>query len=132
MSKTKALRRVVVETIHSVAPTLPVYHKRAPDNAPFPYGVYDLRRVDLNDLSRDDYTIELNLWDHASDSTRVDELADLIEEAFNAVNLPQEDILPTFYRVTRYPVEDADKDIQRVLVECQAQLYTITSQEEES
>lgn len=128
MSKTADLRLLITAQLSTVSGA--VYYRRAPDDAAHPYAVYDLSRVDLGDLSRDDFTLTVDLWDHDTDQKAVDDLADQIEELFNNSNLPQTTILPTFFREARYPVEDPDKDLQHLQLTFLVELYTLPSQEE--
>lgn len=112
MSKTIELRKVVTSQLATV--TGQTYYMQAPSDAVYPYKTYTLSRVDLNDMTRDDYELTVDLWDKTADTKRLDEMADQIEEVFGGVNLPNDKILPTFFRSNRYPVEDPDKDIQHI------------------
>ena len=89
-----------------------------------PYKTFELSRALLGDLARDDIDLCVDVWDRHPDSKRADEIADAIEALFNAENLPQETILPTFFRDTRYPVDDEDKTIQHVQLHFIIQNYT--------
>lgn len=124
MSKTPDLRRLVTAQIKSLG--IEAYHHRAPVDAAFPYASYDLSRIDLQDLSRDDYELTVDLWDLTDNPTRLEELADAMEEKLNAANLPQDSILPTFFRGSRLPIDDPDPMIRRIELTFQVQLYTKT------
>lgn len=121
MSKTADLRKLIVEKLVAVIPR--VYYRRAPNNAGMPYATFELQRANLGDLARDDLDLCVDLWDNARSPKAVDGLADKIEAVFHAANLPQDRILPTFYRESRYPVDDPDKDYQHLQLHFQVQLY---------
>lgn len=122
MGKTADLRRLAKAKLDMLPGE--TYYKNAPADAAFPCKTFTLRRVNLGDLSRFDYTMQVDVWDIADDPKQADEIADEMEDALNAANLPQETILPTFYREARYPVDDPDKSIQHVQLEFSVQLYT--------
>lgn len=122
MSKTADLRKLITSQLNQTNGT--TYHRTAPNDAVEPYKVYTLSRVDLGDLSRDDYTLTVDVWDRANDPRTVEELCDQIEDQLNAANLPQNSILPTIFRESRYPVEEQDKEIQHEQLTFSVQLYT--------
>lgn len=122
MSKTADLRQLIVEQLKTVPGG--VYHRLAPDDAAYPYKVFTLQRVALGDLSRDDYTLCVDIWDKSLDPKTAEQIADNLSDLFNAANLPRQRILPTFFREDCYPVEDADKDIIHYQTHFSVQLYT--------
>ena len=121
MSKTADLRELITTQLNSVDGG--TYHRRAPNDAAFPYKTYALTRVDLGDLSRDDFMLEVDVWDHSDDAKTVEAIADEVEAMFNDANLPQSTILPTFFRESRIPVDDPDKDIQHIRLAFLVELY---------
>lgn len=122
MSKTADLRKLINAQMNTIMGE--TYHRRAKPDANYPYKTFTLSRVDLNDPARDDFELMVDIWDHATDSKAVDEIADQLEELFNCNNLPQGTILPTFYKSSRYPVDDPDKDIQHVQMTFLVEMYT--------
>ena len=56
-------------------------------------------------------------------TTAIDNLADSVEDLFHTENLPQENVLPTFYKIDRKSVDDPDKSIKHRLVRFQIQNY---------
>ncbi len=123
MGKTADLRKLIIAQLNTL--TGSTYYRRAPSTAGYPYKVFDLSRVDLGDPTRDDFELQVDIWDHAADPKAVDEIADQMEILFNGKNLPQPTILPTFFKSSRYPVEDPDKDIQHTQLTFLVELYTI-------
>ena len=67
----------------------------------------------------------VDLWDKGKDTSRIEDLADQIEEMFNAANLPGESVLPTFYRISRKPIDDEDKTLMRRQLKFQIQNYYV-------
>ena len=122
MGKTNALKEIIQSKIISVASC---YYRMADPEALFPHAVYDFETIDLGDINRDDLILILDLWDKGNDTSRIEEMADQIEEMFNAANLPNEEVLPTFYRISRKPIDDEDKTIMRRQLKFQIQNYYI-------
>lgn len=121
MSKIKSLRELIVEQLRRVPGG--TYHRIAPNNAEYPYKVYTLQRFNLSDLSRTDYDLCVDVWDRGDDPQQAENIADALADAFNAANLPSEDILPTFFRENGYPVEDPDKKLIHYQMHFSVQMY---------
>lgn len=124
MGKTADLRKLITTQLNTL--TGATYYRRAPVDAVNPYKTFDLSRVELGDISRDDFELQVDIWDHAADPKAVDAIADALEALFNANNLPQSTILPTFFRSARYPIDESDKDIQHLQLTFLVELYTTT------
>lgn len=122
MSKTNSLRKIIQSNIDSV---VSCYYRMADPGALYPHAVYDFENIDLGDINRDDLILIVDLWDKGNDTSRLEEMADQIEEKFNAANLPNEEVLPTFYRISRKPIDDEDKTIMRRQLKFQIQNYYI-------
>ena len=121
MSKTKDLRKVIQTYLLTVCDN--VFYETAPDDQMYPHIVWNLTRVDLGDIHRDDYILDVDLWDRDTDAKDIDDTADAIEAMFNANNDPQETILPTFFRIDRKNVMDEDKRIKHRIISFQIQNY---------
>lgn len=122
MSKTLALRKIIKSNIDSVVKS---YYRIADAKALFPHAVYDFENIDLGDIHRDDLILIVDLWGKGNDTSQIEEMADQLEKIFNAANLPGEDVLPTFYRVSRQPIDDEDKTLIRRQLKFQIQNYDI-------
>lgn len=122
MSKTAALRKLVRTQLQTVQGE--TYHKNATKDAVFPYKVYTLESVSFTD-ARDDYDLCVDVWDKGQDQKVVEEIADQIESLLQEANLPQPDILPTFFRESRYNLDDPDKTLQHIQLHFLVQLYEI-------
>lgn len=118
--KTKALRKLIASKLRSVQG--PTYHRIASDTADYPYKVYTLKNVSYVDV-RDDFDLCIDLYYRGDDKSILDDLADEIEEMFDNVNMPQDSILPTFFRDSRVCVEDSDKTLQHIQMHFHVQMY---------
>ena len=103
--------------------TANVYHEIANEKQLYPHIVFEFRRIDLGDLWRQDYILEVDIWDKQDSSQRVDDLADQVENLLQAENLPQTNVLPTFYLINRQNIPDEDKEIKHRRVQFQIQNY---------
>lgn len=91
----------------------------------YPYAVYDFESIDLGDIYRDDLILVIDIWGKGNDTAVLEDIADKLETVFNAANLPGEEILPTFYRVGRKPIDDEDKTLIRRQLKFQIQNYYV-------
>ena len=119
--RTNDLKKLVQTQLKTV--TENAYYEVANNDAVYPHLVFSFRRIDLNDLSRQDYVLQVDVWDRNSKTQRVDDLADEVENLLQAQNLPQQNILPTFYLIDRKTVEDEDKMIRHRQIQFQVQNY---------
>lgn len=103
--------------------TTDVYYELASDQALYPHIVFSFDTVNLDDLSRQDYMLYVDVWDKGQNTKPIDDLCDQVESLLQAENLPQSHILPTFYLVDRKNVPDGDKLIRHRLIKFQVQNY---------
>lgn len=122
MSKTANLRQLIRTQLNTI--TGESYYRHAPNDAVYPYKTFELSHSNFGDLARDDIDLCIDVWDHATNPKAVEQIADSIEDLFNAKNMPQTHILPTFFRESRYPVNEDDKDIQHIQMHFVVQNYT--------
>lgn len=122
MSKTNALREIIQANISSIIKS---FYRVSDEKENYPYAVYDFETIDLGDIARDDLILIIDLWGKGTDTSEIEEIADQIEAMFNAANLPNEDVLPTFYRISRKPIDDPDKTLIRRQLKFQIQNYDI-------
>jgi hypothetical protein len=122
MSKTKGLRKVIWEQLQTVPGG--TYHRKAPNDARYPYKTFRLESVSFAD-ARDDLYLEVDIWDRnaADDPKAAEDLADQVETLFRCANIPQPPLYPTFFRENRYNVEDPDKTLQHIQLHFLVQLY---------
>jgi len=121
MSRTNDLKKLIQTKLKTL--TTNVYFEQAADNAMYPHIVFSFREINLDDLSRQDYTLNVDVWDKGTSTTAIDTLADSVEDLLHTQNLPQTYVLPTFYKIDRKSIEDPDKSIQHRLIRFQIQNY---------
>lgn len=102
-----------------------VYYNQADVPAVFPHIVFTLTGTNLQDLSRKDYELDIDIYTKGTSFYTIEDVADTVEAAFDAKNLPQDGILPTTYLETKRLVADEDKTIQHELIRIIIQLYDI-------
>jgi hypothetical protein len=121
VSKTTTLRKLIREKLQTTQGES--FHRSAPKDAAFPYKTFTLTSVAFPDRLRDDFELEVDIWDRGPDWKAIEEIADQIEALFNDANLPQPPIYPTFFRENRYSLDDPDKQLQHIQLRFLVQLY---------
>ena len=119
--RTNDLKKLIQTKLKTI--TTDVYYEVASDDALYPHIVFDFDSINLGDLSRQDYMLNIDVWSNGKNTKPIDDMCDSIEELLQGQNLPQENILPTFYLVDRRTVPDQDKDIKHRLIRFQVQNY---------
>lgn len=120
-TRTNNLNKLIQTKLKTL--TTNVYYEQANDNAMYPHIVFSYREVNLGDLSRQDYILEVDVWDKARSPYNVEELSDKVEDLLHCQNLPQDKILPTFYKIDRKSIIDPDKNIKHRQIRFQIQNY---------
>lgn len=98
-----------------------VYYRLADADKIYPHIVFSISLTRKYDFSRDDVTIDVDIW--AKDEKDLQNITDAVEALFNNINDPQNNFLPTFFVESIKEVENADKDIRHMVVEITAQNY---------
>jgi len=119
---TNSLRKLVKTQLSTVNGLDGVYYGEAVKNALYPHAVFTFKSINTGDMNRSDYNLVIDLWDKGS-AYNVEDLADLISDKFKYKNLPQTDILPTFFTENRNTVEDDDKTIKHIQLSFVVQTY---------
>ena len=123
MGKTAALRKLVNEKLQATPGQ--TYHKIAPNNASYPYKTFELSSVAFPDRFRNDFSLTVDIWDRAQNPRAAEDIADHVEKLFNDANLPQDTILPTFFRDGRNSLTDPDKTLHHIQLRFYVQLYEL-------
>ena len=121
VTRTNDLKKLIEEKLKTL--TTNVYYEQARDNALYPHIVFSFNEIGLGDLSRQDYTLDVDVWDKGTSTYNVEELSDKVEDLLHTQNLPQTNILPTFYKIDRKSIRDTNKDIKHRLIRFQIQNY---------
>jgi hypothetical protein len=106
---------VYLETKHSN-----VYYNIAGSKEDMPYIVFNLP-FSVPSFNREDYTLEIDVWDNSKDTTVIENLTDSIDgngDVFDPTGLHRLSIdavsfIAKIYRSSRQSVEDNDKSIKR-------------------
>ena len=120
-TRTNDLKKLIQEKLKTL--TTNVFYEQATDNALYPHIVFSFKTIELGDLSRQDYILEVDVWDKGTSTYNVEELADKVEDLLHAQNLPQTNVLPTFYKMERKAILDVDKSIKHRIIRFQIQNY---------
>lgn len=121
MSKTNDLKELIQGRLLTVCTSTSFGTAR--DTNMYPHIVWDMTSANLNDLSRDDIVLDIDIWDRGTSTVRIDELSDSVEALFKTENLPQDNILPTFYLMSKKAPEDPDKNIKHRVITFEIQNY---------
>lgn len=117
MNKLLLIIKQYLETKHER-----VYHEQAPSDAKYPYILFEVSEGFKNGC-RDDLTLIIDIWDRNKSSMEIEDLTDTIDKLFDNANLPNEYVLPTFFREGRLKIEDQDKTLKRRQLRFSVQTY---------
>lgn len=128
MAKINDLRALIVAQLNTIKSTYgitDIFYQVAQDTAMFPHIVYDFgnMRALPEGFARRDIELYINVYDKQESTVLINNIADAVEELLEAQNLPQTDILPTFYYVNRKDLPDEDKAIKHIQIEFSIQNY---------
>lgn len=120
---TNELRKLIQGKLKTVCDD--VFYEIADDKMMYPHCVFSFRSIDTSDLAfaRKDFSCDIDIWDKGKDATRIEDLADQVEELFNAKNFPKDGILPTIFLDRRISVIDEDKEIRHRVIRLTIQNY---------
>ena len=122
--KTNSVERVIQSQLSAICPRC--FQAPADVSAEYPLIAWETSSTDISDMSRDDIFLDISIWFRAGASTQAaaNDIADRIERALDGANLPQRDILPTFYRWgdRRLTIDD-DKTLRRIVLRFVVQNY---------
>ena len=122
---TNELRQVIesrlasIQTQYNIAE---ISYDLASEDAMYPHIVWTITNVRPNEEGRQDYTLDVHVWDKSQYTAF--QIADAVIDLFAYVNAPQSGgLLPTFYESSAFPVDDPDKTINHVVVRLEGQVY---------
>jgi hypothetical protein len=109
--KVVELRKVILSALKTVHPR--VYHQSAPDNAVYPYFVYNLPNS-VDDGSLEQFVLDIDCWDISLDTTALETLINSADKVLHRKTIVVDDNLSmTFYRNNRLTLTDEDPRIRR-------------------
>jgi hypothetical protein len=112
MSKIVTLRSVINSALKSIHPR--IYYQSAPDDAVYPYLVYDLTNS-IDDLSLEQFVLDVNGWDAPTngDTLPLENLMANVDSALHRKTKVIDDMAVTIYRDNRLSLLDDDPRIRR-------------------
>lgn len=114
------LKKVIFSLLKSVHSR--VYFVDAPEDETFPYVVYNLP-TSTEAENREDFMLEVDIWDKAKDTTAIETLTQSIDTLLNREHAVNSKVLVNLYRVNRLVLTDDDKSIKRRQLTYQAKTY---------
>ena len=100
-----------------------VFNDRSRSDSIYPYLVMDSSNISSQLYPRVDVDLEINVWDKSQNYIKVNEIADIIQSALNRNSKVADNITATFYLNTRKNVDDEDKELKRVYMLFDVEIY---------
>lgn len=102
------LRKILYPFLKSLHPR--VYFQIAPDNAQFPYLVYDFTQIQNDGEDFETVAVDIDGWDMPSngDTTALETLMETVNNGFNKKTLTADGLAVTFYLDRKIPLRDDD------------------------
>lgn len=100
-----------------------VFNDRSRKDSVYPYIVIDSSNISTQLYPRIDVDLELNIWDKNQNYIKVNEIADIIQSALNRTSKVAGNITATFYLNTRKNMDDEDKELKRVYMLFDVEIY---------
>lgn len=91
----------------------PVYFEIAPTNAVFPFIVYKLPNSVNIESDRQDYTLQIDVWDKNTDTTALETLTNDIDKRLHQLQHLDTNQFLKFERESRLMIPDTDPTIRR-------------------
>lgn len=119
----KNLRKLLHPYLKSIHPR--VYFQDAPDNAQFPYLVYDFTQIVNDGEEFETVAVDVDGWDMPSDgdTTALEILMQTVNDALNKKTLTAEGLAVTFYLDRKIPLRDDNPAIKRRKYIYEARLF---------
>lgn len=106
-----------------------VFNDRSRKDSIYPYIVIDSSNISTQLYPRVDVDLALNIWDKSQNYIKVNEIADIIQSALNRESKVADNITATFYLNTRKNVDDEDKELKRVYMLFDVEIYQAEKEE---
>ena len=102
-----------IKTILERVAGIPVYKNEAPEDAVYPYVVFEARRLSATNFL-ENYLLEINVWDKYHTYSRVEHFIKKIEKGLDREYDLGKDGLIICYKGNSQPVPDENKQIKRM------------------
>jgi hypothetical protein len=93
--------------------SFPVYLETVPQKAKLPYIVFSLPNSLNVESDRQDYTLQVDVWDNIPDNTRIDTITNNIDSKLHKLRFLNENLLLILQRENRLMIPDPDPSIRR-------------------
>lgn len=115
------LIKLVFQKLSEVSST---YLEQAPQDTSFPFIVFKFPNSD-DDKKREDFILEVNIWDKTTDTTTLESLTTQVENKLDNLRyLSSGDKIQTnIYRVNRLMIPDDDVNIRRRMIRFVCKTY---------
>ena len=107
-----------------------VFNDRSRKDSIYPYIVMDSSNINTQLYPRVDVDLTLNIWDKSQNYIKVNEIADIIQSALDRNSKVADNITATFYLNTRKNVDDEDKELKRVYMLFDVEIYQFEKEEQ--
>lgn len=106
-----------------------VFNDRSRKDSIYPYIVIDSSNISTQLYPRVDVDLTLNIWDKSQNYIKANEIADIIQSALNRNSKVADNITATFYLNIRKNVDDEDKELKRVYMLFDVEIYQAEKEE---
>lgn len=116
-------------TIISQSTSWSVYDSQANQNATYPYIVFKLPNSNNTESDREDFIVEVDLWDDKTfwrsveDSTRIYDEVTKVDDAIKKTRILNEHHLLIFSKVNQLALPDPDENIKRIQLRYEVKQY---------
>jgi len=119
----KKLRELIHPHLKSIHPS--VFFQVAPDDAQFPYIVYDFTQITDDGEEFETVALDVDGWDMPAngDTTALETLMKSVNDSLNKKTLTTEGLAVTFYLDRKIPLLDDNKNIRRRKYIYEARLF---------
>ena len=119
----KYLRELLYPQLKAIHPR--VYFQDAPENAQFPYLVYDFTQITNDGEEFETVALDIDGWDMPADgdTTALETLMQTVNDALNKKTLTAENLAVTFYLDRKIPLRDDNPAIKRRKYIYEARLF---------
>ncbi|MCR6096854.1 hypothetical protein HXA31_20425 [Salipaludibacillus agaradhaerens] len=99
----------------------------AKDDAPYPYIVFNLPTSTDAERQRQDFILEVDIWDQTTDTRALETLTDDIDKTIKKVRYVDDNQLLIFTRINRLMISDPDPMIRRRQLRYEIKRYEVES-----
>lgn len=115
------LRKIIQRQLKAIHPR--VYFQAAPENAQFPYLVYDIVNIYDDGEGHQLVTFDVDGWDDEADTTELETLMKKVNQTLNKKTFVSGGSTVTFYLENKLPLTDDEVTIKRRKYTYQGRLF---------